>query len=71
LTELIQFHEKVRKHFLHQNFPKYQKKKARVSHLFFETSLKKIFYPQITNFFPQKKKEKKKIRKEKRKLLQS
>jgi len=59
LAELIRFHEKVLKHFLLQNLPKY-KKKARVSHLFFKTNLEKNILTPITNFFPQKKEKKRK-----------
>jgi len=63
LTELIRFHEKARIHFLLQNLQKYQKKKAWVSHLFFETNLEKIFLTPDNKLFSQKKKEEKESQK--------
>jgi len=70
LTELIRFHEKARKHFLLQNLPKYKKKKARVSHLFFKTNLKKKNLNPDNKRFSTKKR-KKEEKKEEKKLLQS
>jgi len=67
LTELIRFHEKARNHFLLHNLPKYQKKKARVSHLFFETNLEKNILTPDNKLFSAKNKEKKK----RKKILQS
>jgi len=63
--ELNRFHEKPRKYFLLQNLQKYQKKKARVSHLFFATNLEKNILTPETNFFLQTKKEKKEGKKRK------
>jgi len=49
----------IGKHFLLQNLPKYQKKKARMSHLFFETNLEKnILTPDKKLFSAKKEKEK-------------
>jgi len=64
LTELIRFHEKVRKHFLLQNLAKYQKKKASLSHLFFEKNLEKNILTPNYKLFPQKYKKQKKQKKQ-------
>jgi len=68
LTELIRFHEKVRKHFLLQNLAKYQKKKAWVSHLFFETNLAKNILTPDYKLFSAKEERKKKKKKTSAKL---
>jgi len=60
LTELIRFHKKVRKYFLLQTLPKYQKKKARFLHLFFETNLEKNILNPDNKLFSAKKTKKQK-----------
>jgi len=50
----------VRKHFLLQNLPKYIKKKARVSNLFFEMNLEKNILTPDNKLFSSKQERRKK-----------